>query len=262
MWPLFWAYYLATAVLVSWLAWSGFGWYRKTWFGVSQNAWYNQKLDWQDVERLMTADPLEHNQGSLRPYVPLGMLRLVPILLLAVAAWLCGLIAIHWLDLDPFNKDNIEVMIHLVGLLGFAGAAVKVIYEWRLKARSENRQKWIDELRGSLTLLIGSMPLPNDGAEDGTEKKKAYFAEHGKLELLLNPSERDHRALMALIRHIYGYGDSPIDRIPRQKLHIGFSRAHPGDDFRELDFDELKSQAIRLANAVLKREWERVRHIR
>lgn len=69
---------------------------------------------------------------------------------------------------------------------------------------------------------------------------------------MINPSERDHRALMALVRHIYGVDDVPIDRVPRREL--GFVQ-DPADRVT------LKSQMIRLSNVVLKREWERVKLI-
>jgi hypothetical protein len=80
--------------------------------------------------------------------------------------------------------------------------------------------------------------------------------QHGKLELLMNPSEKDHRALMALIRHIYGHHSVRIDMIPRTEL--GFTTLVPSNP---ADRSALKSQMIRLSNVVLKREWERVKRI-
>jgi hypothetical protein len=137
-----------------------------------------------------------------------------------------------------------------------AGAATKVTYEWRLKARSENRQKWIDEIRKTLSLLIENIPGASEDDAAREEKIKAYSKEHGKLELLMNPSERDHRALMALIRHIYGHDDVPIDDIPREQLGIATLLLS-----NSADRIALKSQMIRLSNVVLKREWERVKRI-
>ena len=64
------------------------------------------------------------------------------------------------------------------------------------------------------------MPLATDDADAKKKKEVVYFANHGKLELLINPSERDHRALIALIRHIYGYPRVEIDMIARQRLGI------------------------------------------
>lgn len=96
------------------------------------------------------------------------------------------------------------------------------------------------------------MPWSSDSDETAEQKKKVYADQHGKLELLINPSERDHRALVALIRHIYKIDDVPIDDIPRKELD--FVKAQP-------DMVVLKSQMIRLSNVVLKREWERVKLI-
>jgi hypothetical protein len=172
---------------------------------------------------------------------------------LAILIWLAGLLAIDFLK-HHLNKDNIESTTFLIGFLGFAGTFGKVVYEWRLKARSENRQKWINDIRVILAELIQNMPSSKDNEDDKKKKIEVYLKHHGTLELLLNPSERDHRALLALIRHIYKFPNVPIDETPRKELNL--SKLDP-----TADFDTLKSQMIRLSNVVLKREWERVKHI-
>lgn len=169
--------------------------------------------------------------------------------------WIAGIRVLHFLVKEP-SKDHIEITTFLLGFLSLTGAATKVVYEWRLKARAENRQKWIDEIRETFRLLIENMPLTGDEDTVSNQKKNVYRAQHGKLELLMNPSERDHRALMALIRHIYGLPNVPIDEIPRKELDIAKL-----DPATSADFVKLKSQMIRLSNVVLKREWERVKHV-
>jgi hypothetical protein len=241
------AYYVATAVALLQ------GWryakraYRTNWFEGS-----TEKLSWNRVKVLMTADPLDDSKPHLgRPQV----WRDLPILGLALSIWFVGVLGLGALAKDH-SKDNVEVATFLVGFLGLAGAATKVTYEWRLKARSENRQRWIDQIRETLSALIANIPLPSDFPNERDRKAKVYLEQHGKLELLLNPSEKDHRALMALIRHIYGHDRVPIDDIPRKEL--GFATLSPSNP---ADRTALKSQMIRLSNVVLKREWERVKRI-
>jgi hypothetical protein len=72
----------------------------------------------------------------------------------------------------------------------------------------------------------------------------------------MNPSEKDHRALMALIRYMYGHHGVPIDVIPRTE--VGFAALVPSNPANR---SALKSQMIRLSNVVLKREWERAKRI-
>jgi hypothetical protein len=247
-------YYVLTLVVVIWALEQHLKrLYRTHWFDVSTSGWLG-KLEWNpDVKYLMTTDPLVHDQ---KWRFGVGQLvRDLGTLLFALSVWFAGLFGLNTLGKSP-TKDNVEIATFLAGFLTLAGAATKGIYEWRLKARSENRQKWIDQIRETLSMLIANIPSPNDAPNERDRKTKVYFEQHGKLELLLNPSEKDHRALMALIRHVYGYKDVPIDDIPRENL--GFGVLIPS---KLEDYISLKSQLIRLSNVALKREWERVKRI-
>lgn len=228
--------------------------YKTHWFDVSRDGWL-EKLRWDpDIKYLMTNDPLDH-QSKVRAGWSFQIFRDGAVLCLSSFVWIAGIRVLHILVKEP-SKDHIEIATFLLGFLSLTGAATKVVYEWRLKARAENRQKWIDQIRETFRLLIENMPLIEDVDPVSSQKKAAYLAEHGKLELLMNPSERDHRALMALIRHIYGYPNVPIDEVPRKELDIAKL-----DPAKRADFAKLKSQMIRLSNVVLKREWERVKHV-
>jgi hypothetical protein len=248
-------YYGAT-IVVAYYTWEQYlrRAYRTHWFDVSTEGWL-KKLSWKpDVRYLMTRDPLEHTP-EWRAGLPFQTPRDFLALVLSLSVWFVGLLGLGALGKNP-SKDNIEVATFLIGFLSLAVAATKVTYEWRLKARSENRQKWIDEIRGTLSLLIENIPGMSDDGAARDEKAKVYFKEHGKMELLMNPSEKDHRALMALIRHLYGHDGVPIDDIPRRELGIAAPLlSNPAGQIA------LKSQMIRLSNVVLKREWERVKRI-
>ena len=77
------------------------------------------------------------------------------------------------------------------------------------------------------------------------------------MELSLNPSERIHRALMAILRSMYGLEADSLDRVPRCKLGI------PKDLFTDKTVQkEWKVRATRLATVLLKREWEQVKDVR
>jgi len=252
---LFSVYYAATAALVIY-TWKHYlkRAYRTDWFDVSKKGLL-ERLSWNpDVRDLMTADPLKH-VPRFRLGFPFQALRDLTFLLMFLCVWELGRRGLGALTKD-FSRDNLEVATLLVGFLGLVGAATKATYEWRLRARSENRQKWINEIREALSSLIANIPASSDDHARREQKVKTYLEVHGKLELLMNPSEKDHRALMALIRHIYGYDNVPIDDVPRSELGIaGLSMEHRADRIA------LKSHVIRLSNVVLKREWERVKRI-
>lgn len=169
VWVLFGAYYLGTAILIHYV-WKEYisRAYWTAWFDVAKAGLF-KKLDWKpDILGLMNDDPLEH-RSRFRAMISWQSLRDVLFLAFGVFVWEAGLQGLQVLGSNP-SKDNIETATFLIGFLGLAGTATKVTYEWRLKVRSENRQKWIDGMREVLTALIANMPWPTD--EDETRKQK------------------------------------------------------------------------------------------
>lgn len=88
---------------------------------------------------------------------------------------------------------------------------------------------------------------------------RALETRHAKIELYLNPSERVHRAFMSLIRYMYGQTTLAIDEVVFDKLWDGVGNRP--DLKNEECWKNTKSDAIRLANVLLKREWEQVKLI-
>jgi len=161
------------------------------------------------------------------------------------------------------SEDQMRVPVFLFGFCTVGATLIGVFFQLRLKARSENRQSWINEIREVLASLIADLPMPDGSGDAETKKIIQYFPRHAKLELLLNPSEKVHRTLMALIRHAYGFDDVSIDEGVRHNLKPDvFKTAFDNDKEKKIHFEELKSQIIRLSNVILKREWEQVKHAR
>jgi hypothetical protein len=157
LWALFAVYYLGT-VLVFLYTWKQYVQraYWTDWFDVSRVGLF-KKLAWKpDILDLMNNDPLSH-QKRVRALISWQAFRDLIILAFAIAIWIAGIHGLHLLGNTP-TKENIEIATFLIGFLSLAGAVTKVTYEWRLKARSENRQKWIEGMREVLTELIASMP--------------------------------------------------------------------------------------------------------
>jgi hypothetical protein len=72
----------------------------------------------------------------------------------------------------------------------------------------------------------------------------------------LNPHEKDHRGLMALLRYAFNYEGLPVDKEAVEELEI--SKIDLSNENHRI---ELKSKIIRLSNGILKRESERVKNI-
>jgi len=113
---------------------------------------------------------------------------------------------------------------------------------------SANRQKWIDGLRDQLADLIADIRVIGlhrkidllENEEYDTRLQRLLLAEI-KVNLLLNPNEADHKALTRTIREV-------IEKI--------FS----GDEIaKRRATNELLPEIVHQTQAILKREWERVK---
>ncbi|WP_066827732.1 hypothetical protein [Sphingomonas mali] len=150
----------------------------------------------------------------------------------------------------------------------------------RAKVRADSRQQWIIQARK----LLGEVVAMIDAHRDQRASNSFKQAEQtwGKLnparlelELMLNPSEKDHRLLLYLIQRFASW------RHPRQEsqdariVKRSIAEAYHGWDTAQAsipekwkpiiegeDRAELVSYILRLSHVVLKREWERVKHTR
>ena len=109
---------------------------------------------------------------------------------------------------------------------------------------------------GIADLIAG---FPNTTGECDSAKCEKLKNSLTRLELSLNPNERIHRALMAILRSMYGLEDRGLDPGPRCKLCIPANLLADEDEAVQ---QEWKVCATRLATVLLKREWERVKDVR
>lgn len=171
---------------------------------------------------------------------------------------------------DSVSTENLADVATFAGGISIALGVITLLVQTRVATRSKNRQAWIDNIRVVLADLISNIPEVHSNTDQGTDNDKLTDAEredvedaqifymeiHAELELFLNPSEKEHRALLSLLRYMYRWEKISIDDEPFEKLNIRGLKLNEMDDWLEL-----KSQAIRLCNVVLKREWEQVKNI-
>ncbi len=114
---------------------------------------------------------------------------------------------------------------------------------------SSNRQKWIDNLRDQLSEVITSVRIlclhrsmdRIDDSELNDRIEKLVMLE-AKINLLLNPSEADHKFLS-------------------ETIHNAIDKIGAGNEMeKRIDAQELLKSLLSQSQFVLKREWERVKH--
>lgn len=140
----------------------------------------------------------------------------------------------------------------ITALVAVAVSPIVSIYIARRQIRasvvSTNRQKWIDQLRDQLAELVTSIKFLNlqrslhhlSEAEWVERFQRTHFLEN-KISLLLNPKEPDHVALSKTIR---------------QAVEAMVEKEGSRDSLRVLDHTD---SVVQQAQAILKREWERVK---
>jgi len=147
---------------------------------------------------------------------------------------------------------DIPLISALTALVAVVVSPVVSIYVAKYQVRgsvvSVNRQKWIDDLRGQLSELIADIRtiglhrkinlLSNEEYESFLQRM--LLAEI-KIALLLNPKEEDHNALLRIIK-------------------VVIAKVFSGDEEEKRRVtEELLPEIISQTQAILKREWERVK---
>jgi len=109
---------------------------------------------------------------------------------------------------------------------------------------SANRQAWINQLREALAELVTGLRFLNlrsqglDAQEQWVERYQRTFHLTSKIALLLNLAEADHKELHATIKQA---GELLAGTVDDEKLFA------------------VTDRILELSQAILKREWERVK---
>lgn len=144
----------------------------------------------------------------------------------------------------------------------------------RAKVRADSRQAWILKARELIGDVVASIDAHNQQIElKNTEKATQLWNDLNpkriELELMLNPSEKDHRLLMYLIQHFSSWRIPPIIPQDAKTLKNIIADETPSTSrllewnniLNESDRAALVSYILRISHVVLKREWERVKLI-
>ena len=244
--------------------------YRTKWYDLSKKG-PNEEMEWYQIRRLMEIDPRRYKCSCRMrsmflshgiKYILIDILGIIVLTLI-----FCGSFR---LICDFQNWDDNDGVA--IGVLALVVSVATIFYNIRLKSRTENRQAWINSIRTEISALIAAFPPPQ--ASD--RMIDAAFLEIQqnltKLELYLNPSERVHRGFMAVVRFMYGFEGIDVDEEAGKQLRIPKTRrprrnqdtesARQDTESARVEWLKWKTKSIRLANVLLKREWEQVKHIK
>lgn len=162
----------------------------------------------------------------------------------------------------PETASTIPLIVSLGSLLvAVVSVIVGPLLQWKIAKRqaadniSAKRQVWIDELRNDaarlITLLEGMRPrgqLVSIGQEEQRTSRVKIVELMARINLRLNPEEREHREFLELARKLVGAcigGETPATFPEKAKT----------DD----RFDVYLDQSIQVLQRILKQEWMRIK---
>ena len=238
--------------------------YWTKWYDLSKKG-PNEEMKWCQIRQLMERDPIQ-DQHRFRCF-PVKYFLIDIFWIMVFILIFCASLRLIC-DFQSWD-DKYDVA---VGVLALGVSVATIFYNIRLKSRAENRQAWINSIRTEISALIAAFPPPQ--ASD--RMIDAAFLEIQqnltKLELYLNPSERVHRGFMAVVRFMYGFEGIDVDEEAGKQLRIPKTRrprrnqdtesARQDTESARVEWLKWKTKSIRLANVLLKREWEQVKHIK
>lgn len=170
----------------------------------------------------------------------------------------------------------ISALTNPVAYLALTGVLATIFFTFRqirAKVLADSRQAWIVKARtllGDVVALIDSHHelLGANKTLQAREVWKELNPKRLELELMLNPSEKDHRLLLYLIQRFASWRDPPADPqdaeiVRRQILEPATKSKVSIEKWNKIlessKRSDLVSYILRLSHVVLKREWERVK---
>ena len=253
--------WISALVLVIWLGYQRYKRvYQTKWYDLSKKG-PNEEMEWYQIRQLMERVPTRDQYSYRFPlkYILIDIFGFI--VLIDIFGFIVPVLILIDSSFQNWDaKDSVAV-----GVLTLVVSVATIFYNVRLKSRAENRQAWINSIRTEISALIAAFPPPQ--ASDYMINTAFLEIQQNltKLELYLNPSERVHRGLMAVIRFMYGFEGIDVDkeasdelRLPREQCPW---RSQNTASARN-EWLKWKTKSIRLANVLLKREWEQVKHIK
>jgi hypothetical protein len=266
------------------------GHYLKSWWNLGNKA---EEPSWPDV-LAMTAgeidiDPIAYvRTPRATTFFAEGLTFVAVVTTLCIFLEMLSLLSLKTV-MDLFKTEIGKIIDFGQNLTAYLAlvAAIATIYfahrQLQAKVKADSRQAWIDKLRGNIARFIALVDTVHYEPHSASHSKRRekITACRIELEMMLNPSEKDHRLLMYLTIKLalFEYHDSDLMEIQdvdnivkvieaqvgsdREKWSSILAPIPPENDLdREAIYGRLIGYTIRLSHVVLKREWERVKATR
>lgn len=194
---------------------------------------------------------------------------------------------------DGVFRDVVSASGNLTAYLALLASGVTIVFTYgqlQARVRADSRQQWIMAARSLVAASLAAAEAHRSATpRSRSDRKLELDRRRIELELMLNPSEKDHRLLMYLVqRHalLDLPGEENVQDAVNLRKAISASGSKPEGgrdvtfhqpDGRELQPDlgsgwnrivyasersDLVAYILRLSHVVFKREWERVKHTR
>ena len=238
--------------------------YNVHWYDTSDSG-PMEEMTWPQIRKLMKREPLTEEvcgtaSSSWRPQrYPVGHLIVDLVGAAACLLFYCGTLELlmNLREQTP-NYEGLRSLGILAGSLSVAVGVFGIFYQGRLRARAENRQAWVNSIRSELSNIITNLQSFDTDLKSNEKTSQAHRIT--KLDLHLNPSERIHRALLALVRLMSGLEVNTLDEDVLTKLSDNDKPLTSATS--KTEWNTRKCYIIRLSTVLLKREWEQVKHVR
>ena len=240
------------AALMSMIFLVVYPYYRRTYW----STWFNSDLEeWVDIKRIFHGQDcwFQNVKKGKLPHSECIVLKRLNLLARDVCIIILAMLLVWWglyvLVSENLTENLIKHLVDNAAWIAVIPGVIFGVYQLLVKVRSENRQKWMHSVRTLIAILIANIPdSPWGECRENKSKLQNYYTQ---LELYLNPMEKINLALLYLIDRAYG-GRFGNDNVFYKALEIKSAY------FR----DNERRGMIRLANVLLKREWERIKYIR
>lgn len=263
-------------------------------------------LSWDQIHALVAFDP------DSDPLVPVGANRAgratrewLPAALAATVVVLVAAQALAFLwdptpwpgflsggDDDRLFRDVVGASGNLTAYLALLASAITIVFTYgqlQARVRADSRQQWIIQARSLLADALAAAEAHRSAAPWSRARARQEMDRRRlELELMLNPSEKDHRLLLYLVQRnallgLVGEDDIQDARSVRHSIARsgsapaqagavpfehpdGAARPDLGPAWNSVLYasrrEDLLAYVLRLAHVVFKREWERVKHTR
>jgi hypothetical protein len=303
-----WIAKLAATLALLWAAVETWAHGMERWLKSTRTTWWNRNAgdrrgpDWTLLHDMLTRaefDPLVEVDGLVPDRIRAFMRSILTTAIVGIAAlwglyWLWGeappskpeqlyLITATGQNWSGFAVSQVHSAVadhsaSYVALFATLVAAGFAFFNMQAQQKAKSRQEWVDKLREEMAKTIALSQEYAAENRSGCEAKNRKIALRQeltdvrlKLELRLNPSEKDHRLLMYLVQRMafwdeYEKGGEPLERIEEAKgLKLIALRDLPALEKileptkDQAGFAKTVSYAMRLSHVILKREWERVK---